>query len=990
MIDTADKTGSLSILNVWALSFGCALGWGAFVMPGSTLLPLAGPAGTIVALLLGALAMGVIAVCLQFMATRYPDANGAFGYTRNVFGHDHAFFCAWALVFSYIAILWANATAIVLLARFILGPVYQIGFHYVVAGYDVYAGEIFITHAALIFAGVLCLIPGRPLAKIYTVLAVVFFVGTLVCFTYVAVSQPNVEASFNPPFANGQSPVYQVFSIFALAPWAFVGFEVASQYTRSFRFPVKRLLPILMCGLGAGLIVYVLTTGISVMATPRMYGSWYPYVHDLSTFDGLLSLPVFHGVETAMGHQGIFLLGIVVLCAISTSLIGLYRTTGRLLCTMAEDDMLPAWFAVKRNSDVPRNAILFIMLLSLMVPFVGRAAIGWVVDVTSVSASIAYAVVCACVIVTARKEENRKARFMGILGVGVSVVFFAYPLLSNLWGISTLAAESYFFIAAWSMVGLVLYRLVFQNDKLNRFGKSTIMWIAMLFLVFFSSTMWVRQSTQTATRQIVDNVSEYYDKTFTRHGVRISHDEYHDERVFLSGESDGIESTLLSNSFIQMLLVAMSLGVMVSIYSLMRQREREHELRRLAAEESSKAKTMFLSNMSHDIRTPMNAIIGYTTIAQRKGTTLEEMSGYLKKVDASSKHLLALINDVLEMSRIESGKMDLDIHPCDLVNTIREVEDMFATQMQEKDIAFVVDTKNVEDRYVLCDNHRLNRVLLNLLSNAYKFTPKGGTVSVTLAQLQDDEGTDSADAPESASTPTAEAETAGAQHRTYELRVRDTGIGMSPEFAARVFEAFEREQNSTVNQIQGTGLGMAITKSIIDLMGGTIEVNTRQGEGTEFVIHLNLELADASEFVQGEAAEAESVDEVDFTGKRVLLVEDNEINLEIASIILEELGFEYETATNGQEALDAVAASEPGYFDVVVTDIQMPVMDGYEEIKAIRGLSNPALAQIPIVACSANVFAEDVQAAKSVGASGYLSKPLEMGQIIEVLGSLLR
>ena len=174
MIDTANKTEGLSVINVCALSFGCALGWGAFVMPGSTLLPLAGPLGTIVALILGAAAMGIIALCLQFMAQRYPNVCGALGYTRTVFGYDHGFFCAWALLFSYIAIMWANATAIVLLARFILGPVYQFGFHYVVAGYDVYAGEIFVTLAALMLAGVLCLAPGRPLAKLYTVLAVCF------------------------------------------------------------------------------------------------------------------------------------------------------------------------------------------------------------------------------------------------------------------------------------------------------------------------------------------------------------------------------------------------------------------------------------------------------------------------------------------------------------------------------------------------------------------------------------------------------------------------------------------------------------------------------------------------------------------------------------------------------------------------------------------------------------------------------------------------
>jgi CheY-like chemotaxis protein len=313
---------------------------------------------------------------------------------------------------------------------------------------------------------------------------------------------------------------------------------------------------------------------------------------------------------------------------------------------------------------------------------------------------------------------------------------------------------------------------------------------------------------------------------------------------------------------------------------------------------------------------------------------------------------------------------------------------MFATQMMEKGITFAVDTSDVEDPYVQCDNYRLNRVLLNLLSNAYKFTPEGGSVTVTLTQLANDV-IRRLDDDMSDEHPAAATEADAADYRIFELRVRDTGIGMSPEFAAHVFEAFEREHTSTINQIQGTGLGMAITKSIVELMGGTIEVHTRQGEGTEFVIRLNFELADSSEYAQDETTEAESTDEIDFTGKRALLVEDNEINLEIASIMLEELGFEYETAINGKEALDALAASEPGYFDVVVTDIQMPVMDGYEEAKAIRRLSNPELASIPIVACSANVFAEDVQAAKNVGMNGYLSKPLEMAQIIEVLGPLL-
>ena len=267
------------------------------------------------------------------------------------------------------------------------------------------------------------------------------------------------------------------------------------------------------------------------------------------------------------------------------------------------------------------------------------------------------------------------------------------------------------------------------------------------------------------------------------------------------------------------------------------------------AEVSSQAKTTFLFNMSHDIRTPMNAIIGYTGLARRDGTTESEMRGFLEKIDSSSRHLLALINDVLEMSRIESGKMELEPVNTDLVKALYEARDMFATHMAGKHITYTVTADHVTNRWVICDKNRLDRVLLNLISNAYKFTPDGGNVTVTLRQTDCTE-----------------------EMGDYELRVKDNGIGMSSEFAAKVFDAFERERTSTVSGIQGTGLGMAITKRTVDAMGGSIRVETEKDKGSEFIVQVRFPLADAAGDEADPAAAIAEINELDFGKMKLLLV----------------------------------------------------------------------------------------------------------------------
>ena len=427
--------------------------------------------------------------------------------------------------------------------------------------------------------------------------------------------------------------------------------------------------------------------------------------------------------------------------------------------------------------------------------------------------------------------------------------------------------------------------------------------------------------------------------------------------------------------------------IILQIMYFITDRVREDEHLRIALDEARKAneaKTIFLSNMSHDIRTPMNAVIGYTQLALQKDTSPETMRDYLTKIYSSGQHLLALINDVLEMSRIESGKLELEATRTSLCQVMREVRDMFVSQMESKHLHFSVSTDQMNHHTVYCDRNRLNRILLNLISNAYKFTPEGGSIDVSVVQSEVSDG-----------------------RGIYEIRIRDTGIGMSKEFSEKIFEAFERERTSTVTGIQGTGLGMAITKNIVELMQGTIHIDTAPGEGTDILVRLPLRLAeeetdDAADHdhhpAENERSHCGCMDEpqesqpkaVDFSGYRILLVEDNEINREIAGLILQQTGVSYDTADNGKNAVDIVTASRPGYYDAILMDIQMPVMNGYEATRAIRDLPDPVLSAIPVIAMTANAFREDIQMEEAAGINAHISKPVDLENMLSVLAPFLQ
>ncbi len=966
-MDTADNTKLkpyLSPLNVWALSFGCAVGWGAFVMPGTTFLPIAGPVGTALGMALGGVIMLIIGYNYHFMMNKFPDAGGTYSYAKKVLGYDHGFLSSWFLILVYIAITWANATALPIIFRKFLGDTFQFGFHYTIAGFDVYFGEALLSLAALWIFGAVCMSGGKLAAWVQTIAAIILLGGVLICMGAVVASGINpfdIAPAFPP---DTTSSFAAVFGIVVLAPWAFAGFESISQSAEGFKFSVKKTFAILFCAVVAAAIAYIFLAILAISDLPPQYSNWSEYLADLDNLEGYAGMPTIHAMYELMGDAGLIILGMAVMGGVITGLVGNYIAASRLIYALTRDDLLPAWFGKLNENHTPRNAVLFIMLLSLPIPFLGRTAIAWIIDVNTIGATIDYTYTSLVTIITARQMGRSLAQITGIIGTVVSLIFFLYFMVPNVWTVAAMTTESYLILICWSILGFAFFRYIFQRDYgQRRFGKSTISWIALLFLIFFTSMLWVREATSDAAQTVLGNLSEYYTEELNEHGVPPTDIEKADSQYYLQGQMQIVSESLTRHNFMQMGLIMIALFIMFNIYNLMMRREKNMEREKVQAEQSNKAKSTFLSNMSHDIRTPMNAIIGYTNLIKKEPGLPQKTKDYLDKIEASNNHLLALINDILDMSRIESGKMELDPQKANLVKALGEVRDLFATQMETKGLKFAVKVEHVMNKIVMCDVPRLNRVLLNLISNSFKFTPQGGSVTVTLTQTggNDDKG-------------------------SYELRVKDTGMGMTPEFAKKVFAAYERDR--TVSNIQGTGLGMSITKSIVELMGGTIDVETELGKGTEFIVRVDFPVIDEPEEVEVEQAVTSR--EIDFSKVKLLLVEDNEVNREIASLILTEFGFGLDTAENGKVAYEKVASSKPGDYDCVLMDVQMPVMNGYEATKKIRELPNPKLAQIPIIAMTANAFTEDIQAAKEAGMDSHIAKPLDIQKMIETLTEVLK
>ena len=401
--------------------------------------------------------------------------------------------------------------------------------------------------------------------------------------------------------------------------------------------------------------------------------------------------------------------------------------------------------------------------------------------------------------------------------------------------------------------------------------------------------------------------------------------------------------------------------VVITVADVTKDRNREQLLMQAQqnAQAANEAKTNFLFNMSHDIRTPMNAIIGYACLMEKHLDNPEKLEDYLGKMRASGDMLLELINNVLEMARIESGAMVLDEAVWDAFEMNDSLFAILDEQMKAKGIRFTRSI-DVEHRFVYCDSLKLREIFLNILSNAYKYTLEGGSVSMDLVEIPSDrEG-----------------------YALYQTTIADTGIGMSEDYLPHIFDEFSRERTATESRVQGTGLGLSIVKRLVELMDGSIEVTSKLGEGTTFVVSLYHRISSEEALA---APESENIEATDFVGKRILLAEDNDLNAEIAAEILEEIGLHVERAEDGIVAVDMLAKAPAGHYDLVLMDIQMPNLDGYGAVRRIRALDDAAKAGIPIVAMTANAFEEDKQNAIAAGMNDHMAKPIDIDDLMRTL-----
>ena len=386
------------------------------------------------------------------------------------------------------------------------------------------------------------------------------------------------------------------------------------------------------------------------------------------------------------------------------------------------------------------------------------------------------------------------------------------------------------------------------------------------------------------------------------------------------------------------------------------------------AEDASLAKTRFLNNMSHDIRTPMNAILGYAQLMEDelKGKDLPETSEHLKKLQQSGNLLLSIINNVLDMARIESGRMEIDEN-YDRIEDIRQtLFEIFGDEAKKKNLALHYSI-NVEHEHILTDTTKVKEIFVNILSNAIKYTPSGGSVMINVDELACDEP----------------------GYMTVRTRVSDTGIGMSPDYMTKIFEAFTREQNTTKSKIAGTGLGMSIVKNYVELLGGTIDIESELGKGSTFTVTLKHRIADESYYVKKHIEEPGTGSEI-LEGRNILLAEDNDLNAEIAEAILERAGLKIERVENGIQCVNRIMEMPAGTYDMILMDIQMPKMNGYKATQEIRHLPDRNKACIPIIAMTANAFEEDKRDAVAAGMNGHIAKPIQVDNMLSILAEIIR
>ena len=934
----------LTPLMVVALSFGYAVGWGAFVMPGKVFLPGAGPAGTVIGILLGAAAIAVFAFNYHRMLQRVPGPGGAVSFTVKAFGADHGFLLAWFLWLTYVAILWANATALVLLVRYLFGDALQFGFHYALAGFDVYFGEVALCVLAIAFCGAACLFRKRFAIGLHTVLAGVFIAGVVTVFAAALCRHDGGFAAMGPAFAPEGGCVMQVVRILAMVPWAFVGFEAVVHSSAEFRFPLRRLFGLLVAAIVISAAVYLSLALLPVISLPDGFATWSDYISALPGLKGIDAMPVFAASKKALGTTGVAVIGGTMLAAQLTGIFGTLIASSRLMHAMSRGGMIPSWFGRLNRDGTPANAVLFVMCASFAIPFLGRTVTGWPVDVSNLGAAVAYGYTSAATFAVAKEDSGRLAlaeRLTGVIGIVMAIGFCLLMLVPNYISGDTLSAESYLVLSIWCLCGFLQYRHVFLVDWRNRFGRSIVVWIGVLAMIFFSSLMWIRLAICDASESAFGGL---VGKTV--------------DAGMVEGIMEHVGNDMLLKMVVELLLLFSSLAIILNLFYVLTRRQKRLLQQKIEAEESAgKSRSYFFSTVSHDIRTPLNAIIGFSEMMKMGFKTDSEREQAVDSILVSGKSLLRLVDHVLDFSKLESGDMEIVPAPTEVSKLIGDVVGSFRTS-NKVELRCKVNALPA----LMVDPQRIGQMLFDLVGNAVKFTTSGFIeVRATFT-------------PGGACPVATDGEVSG----TLRIKVEDSGCGIGEEDLKRIMSPYEQVAAKEARH-GGTGLGLAFCRQLANAMDGEITVTSALGKGSTFTITLpGVKAAEKPD--NPEIPENPEKPETPESAihRRLLIVDDQKMNLIVLKAMLKKLGdFDVVMAADGKQALAALEAPDAQPFDMVLTDMWMPELDGAGLVKAIR--ASEKLKSLPVHVVTADV--ELVKRHEEVGFTSILLKPITVDTI---------
>lgn len=581
------KTGLtpyLSPLAVWALSVGSAIGWGSLVVTSKTYLSQAGPMGSIIGLLIGFAMMLMVSSHYHFLGNRYPGVGGLYHYIKEIFGYDFAFLIAWFMFLIYISIFWANATSIPLFLRYFVSDVFKTGYLFTVFGYEVYLGEALITLAGMWLIGFLCMKSKKATATAMVAMVLIFTFGITFCFAIAMIGHQSSGMSMNPPFIPETSALRQVIRIAFISPWAFIGFESVSNSAEEYRFKHSNLFKVLTISVAVTTALYIFIVLMSVSAYPEGCTGWLDYIRRLDEFEGIQGLPAFYAAYHYLGNTGVYILMASLASLVMSSLIGMLRTVSRLCYAVARDGILPARYAKLSNKQIPVHAILLVLLVSLPIPFLGRTAIGWIVDTTTIGATIIYGFVSVAVFKVSGEEGVKKNHFISGICLFILVAFLVFLMFPSVFSDYTIETETYVLMAVWSILGLIYFNFVIRKDHDRKFGKSILVWIVLLAFVVLNAMTWAERLNEDRENVIIAEISEYIDGVADGTASIADKQEFLDSRLLRLHAADNTSALVIAALF------GMSIAVMFINYTTSNKWEKK------AAAERDEARTAALTD----------------------------------------------------------------------------------------------------------------------------------------------------------------------------------------------------------------------------------------------------------------------------------------------------------------------------------------------------------------------------------------------------------